>query len=455
MSFRTTIVLAILAAALGAYVYFYEIKGGEKRKEQEEKAKTLLEIKKEDVAEIRLERNGEAVIIVPAGKDQWQITGPIQSKADEASVGRILNSVEKLQYKEIVDEKPSNLGEYELAKPKTTVQIKVKKGTTHTIKVGARNPVVNVHYVQMNNDPRVYAIEGDLADAGNLTLVDLRDKKMTDFNSEKVQTVRLTTPKLDLEFSKDGGVWKIKTPVESPASDSEVSSLLSSLEFLRAASFVDKPTENPESYGLQKPSATIQLTLDKGLMQKVQFGNKQADQIYCRVEGNPSLALVQDSFSPFFEKDLDGWREKKLVVFNRFDVEEMRIKSAGKEYVFKKGEEEKWRIEGPEKGEVDAEKVQALMEKLEMADILKYGEKASLESAPVLEISMTAKDWQNVITKRNLRFGPVAGEQQPVQNDSYNTIVFVNGATSKQITDDLAGLKPIPPQTQPAANNKK
>ena len=52
--------------------------------------------------------------------------------------------------------------------------------------------------------------------------------------------MRVNKADLGMLFHKEGGAWKMKEPVESPASDSEVSSLLSSLEFLRASSFIDQ-----------------------------------------------------------------------------------------------------------------------------------------------------------------------------------------------------------------------
>ncbi|HSE40219.1 MAG TPA: DUF4340 domain-containing protein, partial [Acidobacteriota bacterium] len=111
MSFRTTIILAIIAAALGGYAY-YDSKRSEEKKTQEEKQKVLLEVKKDDIAEIEIVRPSDTVRIKPSGKDIWQIVSPIQTRADEASVGRITSALEKLQYKDVVDEQGKNLKEF-------------------------------------------------------------------------------------------------------------------------------------------------------------------------------------------------------------------------------------------------------------------------------------------------------------------------------------------------------
>jgi hypothetical protein len=461
MSFRTTIILALIAAALGGFAY-YDSKRSEEKKEKEEKQKVLLELKKEDITEIQIDRTNDVITLKPSGKDRWNIVSPLQTRADDASVGRIVSSVEKIQYKDIVDEQGKNLKEYHLDNPETKFTITTKQGKKHSILVGARNPVMNVNYLRINNDPRVYSVEGEIADAGSLSLLDLRDKKLTDFSSDKVESVRVNTPTLGMFFKKEAGSWKMKEPVDSPASDSEVSSLLSSLEFLRAAHFIDQSGPEAtsekdihEKLGLAKPSASVEINLEKGLKQKIDFGNKVGEQIYVNVVGNPSLAMVQDSFTTFFDKKLDDWREKKLIVFNRFDVEDIRIKHQGVEYALRKTGQDQWNMTSPSKGPVADEKVQSLLEKLEVAEIEKYGDKNSLDASPELEISLTSKDWQNVQTRRNLLFGKVTGEQQAVKNDAYNTVVFVKGHTSKQIADGLAELKVQAPQSKPADATKK
>jgi hypothetical protein len=213
-------------------------------------------------------------------------------------------------------------------------------------------------------------------------------------------------------------------------------------------------TASLNKIGFDKPSGLVEITLEKGLKQKIDFGNQVGEQIYVRVEGNPSLAMVSDSFSTFFNKKVDDWREKKLVVFNRFDVEKVRIKQKNVEYDFSKGKEDSWTMNSPEKGPVDADKVQAVLEKLELAEIDKFGDEKSLTGEAVLQVDLSSKDWQGAQSRRNLAFGPVTGDQQPVKNDAYNTVVFVKASTSKEIQDALAGIKPKAAQTKPAAPKK-
>ncbi len=177
----------------------------------------------------------------------------------------------------------------------------------------------------------------------------------------------------------------------------------------------------------------------------MQFGNKDGDQIYCRVEGNSGIAKVSDSFSSTFAKNLEDWREKKLVIFNRFDTEKVRIIAAGKDYQLSKNKEENWSEQSPDKGEIDTDKIQDLLEKLENAEINKYTETAALEGPGSLEVFLSMRDWQDKVTTRHINFGKVDGNTQSAKNDDYNTVVLVDATLQPNIIKALSEIKPRAP----------
>ena len=455
MNLRTTLILAVLVLGLGAYAYFYEYKGGQKRDEQKEKEKVLFEIKKEDVSELSIDGMGKPVKIVAGKGDSWNLVEPVTAKADEATVNRILEHFASFKYRDLVDSQPKDLAKYGLNKPPFTVHIGLKGGKGEkVVQFGTKNPVENVTYTLLNNDPKVYTTEDTANDLSAMTMMDLRDKKLTDFSTDKVETVSIHEPNQDLEFHKDSGTWRMTKPIQSPASESDVTSLLSSLESLRAVSFppASGAVEELQGFGLTNP-VIVRVILEKGLEQTVHFGKKDNDKIFVSVEGSNTIASVGDSFTTFFNKKVEDWREKKLVAFNPYDAEEVRIHAQGKDYVLKKGKEEKWAMESPTKSDVDTEKVQSLLSKLESAQITRYGTESSISGPSQLEFSAQCKDWQDHITKKHLVFGPVKDNLQQVKNDDYSTIVLLNGALQSEIEKAAADLVPKP-QSQPQTAKK-
>jgi len=185
----------------------------------------------------------------------------------------------------------------------------------------------------------------------------------------------------------------------------------------------------------------MQLQLEKGSQVKIVFGKKQGEEIFVNVEGTPEPAAVTDSFSMYFGKSVEDWREKKLIVFNRYDADEVRVRAAGKEYRFKRGKEDTWREESPNPGEVENEAMQNALERLETAEIQRYGEKSDLGAPAATEVFLTMKDWQDKVTRKHLAFGPLEGTAQAVKNDDYPTIVYAPSDLSNELVKALDQLK--------------
>jgi hypothetical protein len=137
-----------------------------------------------------------------------------------------------------------------------------------------------------------------------------------------------------------------------------------------------------------------------------------------------------------------------MLVFNRFDAEELRVKIDGKEYSFKKGESDKWLQLSPAKGEVEYDQIQSVLEKIESAEIVKYGDQPNLPGAAVAELFITQKDWQDKLTKKHLAIGSATADTAPVKNDDYGTIVFTQASLLQDLRKAVTNLKAKPPSPQ-------
>ena len=105
MNPRTTAILALVVAALGAFVYFYEIRGGERRAEAETEAKRLfpgleaaeitsLELRTSDGQDARIERT----------PDGWRLREPRDFPADGATVDSLVAALARLTSEAVFEE---------------------------------------------------------------------------------------------------------------------------------------------------------------------------------------------------------------------------------------------------------------------------------------------------------------------------------------------------------------
>ena len=82
---RNTLILLLLAAAVGVAVYFLEIKPGKPRDEKTDESKPAFAFKKEDVASISITRSGQTVT-VEAADGKWTINQPLTAQANQSAV---------------------------------------------------------------------------------------------------------------------------------------------------------------------------------------------------------------------------------------------------------------------------------------------------------------------------------------------------------------------------------
>src|SRR5438876_10155267 len=89
---RSTLILLIAAVALGAFVYFYEIKGGKARDEKPEPSKPAFTFKREDLTAITLTRAGQTIALENQD-NKWIIKQPVNGAADQTTVDSLVNSL--------------------------------------------------------------------------------------------------------------------------------------------------------------------------------------------------------------------------------------------------------------------------------------------------------------------------------------------------------------------------
>ena len=124
--------------------------------------------------------------------DGWSLTSPTQVRADESEVTGITSNLATLTMQRVVDENPSNLGDYGLREPVAEVRFKTKGATGFkTLQLGTKTPTGSDMYAKTADDKKVFLVSGYLESTFNRTPFDLRDKKIISFDREKVDRLEI------------------------------------------------------------------------------------------------------------------------------------------------------------------------------------------------------------------------------------------------------------------------
>ena len=149
---KTTLTLMLTALALGGFVYFYEIRGKQQQAEIQEQQKQVFDFELEQIQTITIKQESETLTLKideEAEEKTWNITAPVEKKADLQTVEFLLAELTNLKSDRSITTSVSQLSEYGLEKPEITVEIQLKDGKTSRLFLGQPDFDGNFIYSQL------------------------------------------------------------------------------------------------------------------------------------------------------------------------------------------------------------------------------------------------------------------------------------------------------------------
>ncbi|MBP1636776.1 MAG: hypothetical protein H6Q10_3350 [Acidobacteria bacterium] len=366
-SFKSVGVLAAVLAALAAYVFFVERK---KPAEPEAEARPkVFEVSAEKIAELMV-RSGSDRTVVRKVDGQWRVVEPIEAKADEAEVSGITSAIATLENVRVVDEAPSDLAQYGLAKPAVEVGFRADgEKTMRHLRLGDKTPTQGEMYASRGGR-QVFLVPSYLETSFAKSTFDLRDKGILAFARDKVDRVTVEGGAQPTSVVKSGTDWLLKSPLEAPADYGSVEGLIGRLETGRMTSIAEQQAGDLGRYGLDKPSLTV--TVGAGSAQaSLQVGTKAADGgYYARDLSRPLVFVVEASLVDELKKPADDLRSKDVFAFRPFNATGVELVRGTDAVALEKAKgpgkdaAEKWRRVKPAAGDLDQAKVDDLLGRL-------------------------------------------------------------------------------------------
>jgi hypothetical protein len=261
MNPRNTAVLALVVGALGAFLYFYEIRGQEERAEAEEAAKRLFqEISAEEIDAVVVSTGEGEPVRLERSEEGWRITEPVHFPADQIRADGLASALAGLA-SEAVFEEPEPLEEYGIG---TEASVRFWSGEVeHVLYIGDKTPVGGNTYLKTGEGVQVYAVKSYRAGSLVKSLDELRNSRILDFDRDAVDRVEASWPGGGVVLEKGEDGWRLLEPLETEADASTVEDLLSDLDFLRADGFIDEVPPNAE-VGLDAPAFEVDLVAGAG-----------------------------------------------------------------------------------------------------------------------------------------------------------------------------------------------
>src|SRR4051812_23000583 len=169
---RSFLVLVIVAAALGGYLYYDSKREPGDQKKQE---KVFADVQPDQIDQVTVKSAAGDRATAQKQGSAWQLTQPVPAPADETELSGIASSLASLEVQRVVDEQASDFKQYGLEPPRIEVAFK-GGGKEHALQLGQKTPTGADMYARLPGKPRVFLVSSYLESTFNKSPFDLRDK---------------------------------------------------------------------------------------------------------------------------------------------------------------------------------------------------------------------------------------------------------------------------------------
>ncbi len=171
-----------------------------------------------------------------------------------------------------------------------------------------------------------------------------------EIDAEEVVEVRVTVDGAATTMEKlPMKGWEITGPVRYPADPNIVGTLLREFTTLSPARTVADSAEVLSEYGLEFPSASVEVIrgLDKPMVLLLGDVNPTGAAYYAAEEGTRRVFLVSSQTNGNLRRSTDALRDRRLIRVERDKVEEVILEKGDRRVVIKRDPFGTWRVEEP------------------------------------------------------------------------------------------------------------
>lgn len=355
---KGTLILLIISVLLGIWILLFE-------RGPAPEGKLLLSVEPSKVEKIELHnlKERKTITLKRVGKESWRIISPVSTPANNDTVKSMLDRLKRVKIELTLKESALKKKEFGFQEPQGAIAIELKGGKKYKLVISKRTPDSLYAYAYREDKKKPVVIDSMLLDDALKKIDELREKRVTKFDKERVERLTLKHPDETVVCVRAGDSWKIAKPLRTSADESSITTILDKLSTLEASKFVDdKPTrEAIKRYGLEKPSFIAEVQLKGGKRPIwLHVGNKSTEdaaKLYACSSFGRSVFLVDEATLKEIKKRFSDLRSKRLLSFDTSEIDLVKLVHAGREIEVKRrkrDDRDEWELLKPVRMRADS-----------------------------------------------------------------------------------------------------
>jgi len=338
MRYWPTLVMALVLAGLGLYLYTIELPQKESHDRQDIADKKVLLFDQQALSGLTVKTDRHELVFARTPEKGWVMTAPLKTDADQRELQNLIRALVTGAVTRIVENRPTNLTPYGLDDPITTITI-MADGAQETLSIGDSGPLSSTLYVLRESDRKVLLTNLAPKDFVNKTLLTFRRKDLLHLSQGDVEQIRLTYPATEIALyqtqEKPKSKWKLRYPIEAEADQTEVRTLLFRLEDLKALGIIDPgPERDALANILTTPKVKVAIhTADGDQTVKLYQPDPASGEAFAETSPTGPLYRINPTAIKDLTKELFAFQDKRLLGIDYTDIAMLSVKTATEHYV--------------------------------------------------------------------------------------------------------------------------
>jgi Domain of unknown function (DUF4340) len=172
----------------------------------------------------------------------------------------------------------------------------------------------------------------------------LPDIKLPADDADKVTKIEIhNAGKGDVALEKQGETWKLTKPVDYPANQQNVKTLIDNIKEIRVKDSIDTGKSQYATYDLEDDKAVhVQLYKDTTKAVDLYFGKSGTRGQMTRVADKDGVYVASGYSNYLYTREVKDWRDREVLKFEDGNVISVGLANANGVFSFSKGSDDKW-----------------------------------------------------------------------------------------------------------------
>jgi hypothetical protein len=176
-----------------------------------------------------------------------------------------------------------------------------------------------------------------------------KKEKVFTFEKDKVKEVTLVAGGETIKLRKEGGAWRMDSPMSVAADAAAVDSIVSGLSSLESEEEILPSAESLRDFGLETPERTVTVVVEDGTAQTLLLGRKLPDgsNVYAKTPDKTRILSVPGFAVSSLDKKPFDLRDRDLLHVKRDAVKTLEVRGPEGAYALAKNDQGDWAFTAP------------------------------------------------------------------------------------------------------------